>query len=379
LAISEFAQDFQVNPESITEHSSETVFAPAEPVTWRAPTAPGTRNYPHNCWWVAGFCSEIGRSLLGRWLLDTPVLLYRTEDGRAVALENRCPHRAAPLSMGSLKGDHVQCGYHGFTFRADGACVRVPSMKAPPAAVHVRAFPVIEQWPFVWVYLGDPGCIDAVPRPHHLEWTNDAGFATVYGRIDIAANYMLLKENVLDLTHFGFVHASTFKITDWVNPPSCKTEGDVTSYHQSFKTSPLPPVFAEPLGVAAGTPFDRENYGSFVSPALQIASVDLINPDSQQVVGRFRVSHATTPIDATHMHSFWVGGRDYGTSKKQMAEFEQLTKLGFAEDEAMLEAVQLMMSRDPRGASAPEVSVKADSAAVQARRIVQRWMARETG
>jgi len=368
-----------VLPES-GPHSSMTN-APLDAIrsTWRPPTAPESRNYPYHCWWVAGFSTEIRRELLGRWLLDTPVLLYRTEDGRVVALENRCPHRGAPLSRGTLQGDHVQCGYHGFTFGADGACVRVPSMKSPPAAVRVRTFPVIEQWPFVWVYLGDPARIEDVPPPHRLEWATDTSFATVHGRLDVAANYMLLKENVLDLTHFGFVHASTFKITDWVDPPSCTTEGDVTSYHQSFKRSPLPPVFAEPLGVPVGTPFNRENYGAFVSPALQIAAVDLIDPDREEIVGRFRISHATTPIDATHMHYFWVGGRDYGTTAEQMAEFEALTRKGFAEDEAMLEAVQDIMNRDPRGAAAPEVSVKADTAAVQARRIVQRWMARETG
>jgi vanillate O-demethylase monooxygenase subunit len=345
---------------------------------WHAPTPPASRNYPYNCWWVAGFSAELGRELLGRWLLDTPVLLYRTEDGRAIALENRCPHRGAPLSMGCLKGDAVQCGYHGFTFGADGSCVRVPSMKAAPAAVRVRAFPTIEQWPFVWIYLGDPARMDVIPPPHRLEWATDDSFATAHGRMDIAANYMLLKENVLDLTHFGYVHAATFKIADWVDPPSCRTDGDTTGYQQSFKRSPLPPVFAEPLGVAAGTPFNRENYGSFVSPALQIAAVDLIDPDSDEIVGRFRVSHATTPIDATHMHYFWMLGRDYGTNAAEMAALEAITKQGFAEDEAMIEAVQEIMTRDPRGTAAPEISVKADTAGVQARRIIERWMARET-
>src|SRR3954464_13073255 len=97
---------------------------------WAPPRPAAERNYPMNCWWVAAFSDEVGRALLGRWLLDTPVLLYRTEDGRAVAIENRCPHRGAPLSLGCLKGDEVQCGYHGFRFAASGANTFVPSMKA---------------------------------------------------------------------------------------------------------------------------------------------------------------------------------------------------------------------------------------------------------
>jgi vanillate O-demethylase monooxygenase subunit len=331
-----------------------------------------------NCWWVAALTDEVTRDLLGRWLCDTPVLLYRREDGTAVAIEDRCPHRSAPLHLGCRKGDNVECGYHGFTFAPDGSCVRVPSMKSPPPALRIRSFPVIESHPFVWVYLGDPTRIGEVPPPHVLDWATNESFAEVHGRIDIAANYMLLKENVLDLTHFGFVHAKSFKITDWVDAPRLTGEGETCGYHQSFSRSPLPPVFAEPMGLPAGIPYDRENYGSLVTPALQVAAVDLVDPDTKAVTGRFRVCHATTPIDQTHMHYFWVGGRDYGTSPEEMAAFRSLTELGFAEDEAMIEAVQQVQSRDPRPTEQLEKSVKADGPGVQARRIVQRWMARET-
>lgn len=345
---------------------------------WGAPTPREGRNYPYNCWWVAALSSEVGRDLLGRWLLDTPVLLYRTENGRAVAVENRCPHRAAPLSLGCLKGDNVQCGYHGFTFSPEGACVDAPSMGTALPAATILSFPVIEQNAFVWVYLGDPAKLGDVPPPYDLEWVDDATFAFVQGKMDIKANYMLLKENVLDLTHFGYVHAKSFGISDWIDPPRSSTNGDVTSYHKSFDKSPLPPIFADPLGLAAGTPYNRENYGSFVSPALQIGAVDFVDPESGAIRGKFRVSHATTPIDATSMYYFYVIGRDHGTSEAEMAGLLKGSEIGFAEDEAMIEAVQDMMTRDPRGASAPEISVKSDAPGIQARRIVERWMERET-
>ena len=208
---------------------------------WSPPTPAGTRNYPYNCWWVAALSTEVSRELLGRWLLDVPVLLYRREDGTAVALENRCPHRGAPLSMGCLKGDVVQCGYHGFQFDAEGRCVNVPSLKAALPAANIRTFPLIEQAPFVWIWLGDPQRILSTPAPHRLEWAARSCVRHVHGRIDVAANYLLLKENVLDLTHFGYVHAKTFKITDWTDAPRFSTEGDTTSYRQEFSEEPAAP------------------------------------------------------------------------------------------------------------------------------------------
>lgn len=347
--------------------------------TWQPPIAAEQRNYPLNCWWVAALSSEIGEELQGRWLCDTPVLLYRKSDGSVAAIEDRCPHRSAPLHKGCRRGDTVECGYHGFTFGPDGACVRVPSMKSPPPALRIRAFPVVERAPFVWVYLGDPDALPQVPPPHQLDWTTAPDFVMRTGRIDIAANYLLLKENVLDLTHFGFVHAATFKITDWVDAPRLTRDGERCGYHQSFVASPLPPVFAEPLGLAPGTPYDRENYGWFVSPALQIGAVDLIDPATKAVTGKFRVSHATTPIDRNHMHYFWVIARDHGTSQAEMDAFQHITEVGFAEDEAMIEAVQALQDRDPRQTSELEKSVKADAPGIEARRLVARWMERETG
>lgn len=331
-----------------------------------------------NCWWVAAFSKDISEEPAGLWLCDTPVLLYRKENGEIAAIENRCPHRSAPLHLGCRKGDNIECGYHGFTFAPDGSCVRVPSMKSPPSSVRVQSFPVVEQGPFVWIYLGDPERLNEIPPPHDLGWQSDTQFATVVGKLEIDANYMLLKENVLDLTHFGFVHASTFKISDWVDTPRTVKDGETCGYHQSFVASPLPPVFAEPMKLAPGTLYDRENYGSFLSPALQVAAVDLVDPQSKELTGRFRVCHATTPIDQSHMHYWWVLGRDYGTSDSEMEGLRAITEIGFDEDETMIEAIQQVMDRDPRSTAELERSVKADGPGVEARRILQRWMERET-
>ena len=102
----------------------------------------GSGNYPLNCWYVVATSDEVGRSLLARQALGRRLLLFRQENGQVAVLDDRCAHRAAPLSMGTLDGDQVVCGYHGFTFAADGRCVRVPSQRHVPYGAQVRSYPV---------------------------------------------------------------------------------------------------------------------------------------------------------------------------------------------------------------------------------------------
>ncbi len=101
--------------------------------------------YVRNAWYVGAWDHEIGRSMLRRIILDEPVLFYRREDGTPVALEDRCCHRQAPLSMGKLIGDIVKCPYHGLEYDTTGKCVKVPSQDMVPKGAKVRAFPVVER------------------------------------------------------------------------------------------------------------------------------------------------------------------------------------------------------------------------------------------
>ena len=119
-------------------------------------------NYPYNCWYVAAASDELGHGLLARRLLDKPVVLYRRDSGEVVAMEDRCIHRAYPLSEGRRDGDRVICGYHGFAYDPDGCLVDVPSQENVPPGARVRTYPVYEQSPFVWIWLGDPGVARAV-------------------------------------------------------------------------------------------------------------------------------------------------------------------------------------------------------------------------
>ena len=107
-----------------------------------------------NRWYVAAFSEDLAGKPLGRTLLGEPVVLFRLADGAPVALEDRCVHRQAPLSLGEVVGDALRCSYHGLCFDATGACVRVPGQRAIPPGARVRAYPVAESQGFVFVWIG---------------------------------------------------------------------------------------------------------------------------------------------------------------------------------------------------------------------------------
>src|ERR1700730_7109914 len=88
--------------------------------------------FVRNAWYPAAWSRDVAYSLTARRILGQRVVLYRTGTGAIAALEDACPHRLAPLSMGRLKGDAVECGYHGMTFDGSGQCVRIPGQPIIP-------------------------------------------------------------------------------------------------------------------------------------------------------------------------------------------------------------------------------------------------------
>src|SRR3954462_2702193 len=122
--------------------------------------------FPKNSWYVAAAGHELGRTLLKRTIADEQLILYRTEAGNPVAMLDICPHRHAPLSLGRLVGDNIECGYHGITFDSSGRCPRIPGESRILERCAATTFPAIERWGFIWSWLGEKKPDDAVlPQP----------------------------------------------------------------------------------------------------------------------------------------------------------------------------------------------------------------------
>jgi len=329
-------------------------------------------NYPRNQWWVAATSDEITRQPMQRWLLDLPVALYRTEAGAVVALDDRCPHRWAPLSRGWLEGDELVCGYHGLRFSAQGQCTKVPTQDTVPTQACVHAYPVREQGTLVWIWTGDPALANG-SEPPVIDWQTDDGWSVIGGSMEAEANYMLLKENVLDLTHFGYVHRNSFKILDWDRAPTVTVADGQVEFRLAFPPSKLAPLFGATTGFGE-RPIARVNWGRSLSPALHLAGQDFTDPaplPGARSTAAFRVMHATTPISPTRMHYFWRAGWNLPLTEGQREGMRQATLVGFQEDKDMLEAIQATILRDPRGLHYPEVMTRSDQSAVQARRLLK--------
>jgi len=111
--------------------------------------------YVRDAWYMAGWAKDFpaGRPVAAM-LLEEPLVFYRQSNGRLVALEDRCPHRFAPLSMGQVEGDDLRCLYHGVKFSGTGQCVELPGSGARPRAMCARAYPVVERQSAVFVWMG---------------------------------------------------------------------------------------------------------------------------------------------------------------------------------------------------------------------------------
>ena len=165
-----------------------------------------------NAWYIAAEPQELAAGPIARTILNQSVVVYRTASGRIAVLEDRCPHRLVPLSMGKVEGEHLQCLYHGAQFRTDGTCAHVPGQKLVPETVRARSYPVVERHGYCWVWMGDPAQAhdeSTMPGGYWVSGAND--WFGAYGHFEsMKVDYRLLNDNVIDVTHAEFVHPESF-------------------------------------------------------------------------------------------------------------------------------------------------------------------------
>src|SRR6266436_621659 len=138
-------------------------------------------------WYAAAWSNEIEHSLFARTICNEPMILYRTQAGIVICMEDRCCHRRLPLHMGRLIGDSVQCHYHGLTFEPQGRCIKVPGQELIPPSAQLRTFAAAERHGLVWVFLGPKDLADEAKIPDY-HWITDSNWGAKGTHFNVKAS-----------------------------------------------------------------------------------------------------------------------------------------------------------------------------------------------
>ena len=340
-----------------------------------------------NAWYVGGTSAELNSSgKVAFTMLGEPVVIYRKAKGDPVALEDRCVHRMAPLSLGRIEGDNLRCMYHGMLFDERGKALEIPGQPIIPSQACVRSYPVVERGGWLWVWMGDVAKANQALIPPVEGLDNPAWFLP-QDRLDYVCHYQLINDNLTDLGHLAWVHRESF--------------GADESWSSTFpKVSPLdrgvridrwlqsvPPI--PPLGKAAGQgAVDHWAQLDYLVPgvfhfynALYPAGTaskyggEAPSKDDPSLLYEHYTQQAVTPMTADTTRYFFSWGPSGRTgSAEDAAVMRQVLNAAFLEDKTIIEAQHKIIALDPDRKPMPIVH---DKGVTLFQRLMQRLMREE--
>ena len=186
-----------------------------------------------NHWYAVARSSEVTTNPIAITLWHQAIAIYRGNDGKIHALEDRCPHRQVKLSHGRVVDNNIECAYHGWLIGGNGECVAVPYLAANQKLPNckIRYYPVREQDGFIWLFPGEPNLATQTAPLGLPEWEHLNYIATV-SSIECAAHYSYLIENLMDMYH-GHLHQSWQAWADPVLQDIYEDEGRVDACYQA--------------------------------------------------------------------------------------------------------------------------------------------------
>jgi len=335
-----------------------------------------------NSWYCTGWSSDISDKPRGIKILDEDIVLFRTSEGKIAALNGRCPHRFAPLSIGCVKGDVIECGYHGLQFDRNGTCTLNPHGEGivPPRA-HTKAFQVEERDGALWIWMGQPGTGDPSDILDLYFTGGKSGWETATGYLKINSDYQLVIDNLLDLTHGTYLHPTTVGVgaehsTGSAMKYDFKTEGNVVHSNYTFLNSPPTALFQPFYGQERCDIYAFMRWQPAGSLILDISATDVGQPKGTGVM--LPSCHLIVPETENSCHYFWAIARnvELGDEAKTRAMKEAVAYAFEVEDEPVIEACQKMMNGEEFFDLEPAI-LSTDVAGIQARRILSKLIARE--
>jgi phenylpropionate dioxygenase-like ring-hydroxylating dioxygenase large terminal subunit len=322
-----------------------------------------------NGWYVGAWSDEVGRTLVQRWICGRPVCFYRLSDGSVNAIEDRCPHRRYPLSLGRLDGDVITCNYHGYQIDGSGLCVGVAEQPDLPKGAQVHRFPLVERDGIVWIWPGDPEKADPADIPG-TSWLSAEDWTHVHGVVPLKSRQVLLVENLLDLTHETFLHPTSIgNAAVAATPIDVVGEGNKVSFIRHMIGIEAPPFYRQSMGLTS--PVDRWQDGDFYAPGVFVLNIRIAPTGTEEPEGfHMKVLYGMTPATETETHDFFALGRDYRIDDAELSEFQRAQQLAvMQEDVDALEIQEVMVATDP---GMIESSIRSDVAGIRGRRLLER-------
>jgi phenylpropionate dioxygenase-like ring-hydroxylating dioxygenase large terminal subunit len=338
--------------------------------------------WPESCWWVAAYRSELSSEPLSRWLLGQPVVLFRTEGGVAVALRDRCAHRSAPLSKGRVVGADIACPYHGFRFNSLGVCTHIPAQAHRPSALRVRSYPVVERGSFAWVWLGPPELADESQIPH-VPVMADAVF-NFRNHAEIGCSYVAVQENLMDLSHAGYLHSSAS--SDWQEdscisrwPVEVSTSERGVKRVTSIDGIPVLSYHKKLMGEDLGDKLALSVVAEFMAPGCHVLHEYYSEENAASHTARygFLAVFCTTPISNNRCHWWWEFNYNYGLHEALALKSNWATILD--QDKEILESIQTTIEKDALGGAHRDILVPADRAVGAVRSLLLKISLRTEG
>jgi vanillate O-demethylase monooxygenase subunit len=340
--------------------------------------------FPKNAWYVACTPDEIDAKPLGRRVCNESICFFRGPDGQVAAVEDFCPHRGAPLSLGRVVEGELICGYHGLHMGCDGKAISMPGQRVRgfPA---IRSYPVIERYGFVWVWPGDAARADP-SKLHHLHWAESPDWAYGGGLFHIKCDYRLMIDNLMDLTHETYVHADSIGQKE-IDEAPVKTakEGDDVVVTSRFMNNVMPPPFWRSAlrgnHLADDVPVDRWQICRFTPPSHVLIEVGVAHAGNggyeadPKVKASSIVVDFITPETEHSIWYFWGMARNFNPRDKALtAAIREGQGKIFSEDLEMLESQQRnLLARPDRKL----LSLNIDAGGMHSRRILDRLIAEE--
>lgn len=340
-----------------------------------------------NTWYVAANASELDNgALVGRTICNEQVVMFRTSKGEVSAIQDRCPHRFVPLSMGKRIDDTIQCAYHGLRFDGTGACVEAPNDDdGQKARACVTAYPAVERHKLIWLWLGEAELADPAKIPVFEFLDNKEGkYAVVQGLSHIKGNNQLLADNLLDLSHIHYLHPHIHQgssFSDFTN--EVRREGDTVWSmlwrHDYFVSEAQRAMY----GFQADSGVEGRGHSRWDVPGVLLVQTAFWEKGKSLEDGGVDTpnAHLLTPETEFTTHYFWASARTFEIHNEAMSQgTATMMKMVFeTQDGPMVEAQQRQMGESTDFLQQRPLILKADAAGVLARRIIDKKIREEKG